>query len=124
MKQEHMHLLIREAMHIMIIFLVLLVSFRIVFYRQDFVTLAKAAVSIVYLFILPGLVVMWNFRHRCDFVERLILGFAVSAGFLGISSYYLGMLGLHSKYHGWFLPLLLIGIGIVFALWRKNGRDN
>jgi len=43
--------------------------------------------------------------------ERVLIGSVVSASILGITSYYLGLIGLNVNTH-WFLPIILIAYGI------------
>jgi hypothetical protein len=52
-------------------------------------------------------------------LERLIIGTATSTAIIGISSYYLGLIGLHVKYHGIIIPAALISIGVLSLLRRQ-----
>ena len=98
---------------------VLLMVFKIAFYKETLVNTLKLFFSLVWVFVLPGFVLMLNWHENLQFFERLILGTGISAAIIGICSYYLGLLGLHTQYHGIILPFVLIGIGTIMLI-RKS----
>lgn len=111
--KEIFEIIKKEFQYIGLLFLSALVVLKIVFFKEDFIVIARTALSLFWLFVLPGYFVMLYWREKLDFTERLIVGIALSAAIIGISSYYFGLIGANIKYHTIFLPLALIIIGIV-----------
>jgi len=58
---------------------------------------------------------MLYWKDKLDFAERIVVGSAMAAGIIAISSYYLGLVGFNLKYHGIVLPLLMLGAAYVFT---------
>lgn len=119
MKGDDKVVLVRESASIGIVYLVVLLAFRIVFYRQDFLAVVSVVSGLFYLFVIPGIFIMWNYRQKFDFLERLVFGFALCAGCLGIVSYHMGLLGLHVKYHMLIIPPAIILAAVIFGYWKK-----
>ena len=109
----------KELIYLGIVFLALFVILKVVFFKESFVVLARYAISLFWLFILPGYFAMLYWREKIEFMERIVIGFAVSAAVIGVFSYYIGLIGLNIKYHTFLLPLILIIAGIFFASKAK-----
>ena len=109
----------KESVYIGAVFLALLLILKIVFFKENFVVLARYTISLFWLFILPGYFAMLYWREKIEFMERIVIGFAVSAAVIGVFSYYIGLIGLNIKYHTFLLPLILIIAGIFFASKSK-----
>ena len=109
----------KESVYLGAVFLVLLLILKIVFFKEDFIVLARYAVSLLWLFIIPGFFSMLYWGDNIEFIERIVVGFAVSAAVIGVFSYYIGLIGLNIKYHTFLLPLILIVMGIFFASKAK-----
>ena len=116
MRKEAFDSIKKELKYIGLLFLVLLVVFRIVFFKENLIALFRIVLSLFWLFILPGYFIMLYWREKIDFTERFIIGVALAAGIIGISSYYLGLTGLNLRYHAVMLPLGLILAGILINL--------
>ena len=109
----------KELIYLGIVFLALFVILKVVFFKESFVVLARYAISLFWLFILPGYFAMLYWREKIEFMERIVIGFAVSAAVIGVFSYYIGLIGLNIKYHTFLLPMILIIAGIFFASKAK-----
>ena len=109
----------KELVYLGIVFLALFVILKVVFFKESFVVLARYAISLFWLFILPGYFAMLYYREKIEFIERIVVGFAVSAAVIGVFSYYIGLVGFNIKYHTFLLPLILIIAGIFFASKAK-----
>ncbi len=109
----------KESIYLAVVFLALLLILKIVFFKENFVVLARYSFSLFWLFILPGYFAMLYWREKIEFMERIVVGFAVSAAVIGVFSYYIGLIGLNIKYHTFLLPLILIIAGIFFASKAK-----
>ena len=118
MKKEAFELVKKEMQYVALLFLVLLIAFKIAFFRENLVVILRTVFAMFWMFILPGYFIMLYWQDKLGFMERLIIGIALSAATIGAFSYYLGLIGLHIKYHAFVLPVLLILIGIIFS-FRK-----
>ena len=116
MKKEIFEAIKRELRYIGILFLLALIIFKIAFFKEDSIILLRSILSIFWLFALPGYFILIYWREKLGFFERFIVGIALAAGIIGISSYYLGLIGLNIKYHIFMLPLALILIGMAVNL--------
>ena len=112
MKKEVSDLLKKELQYIGLLFLLALAIFKVVFFKEDFIVLLRSVLSLFWLFVLPSYFILLYWRENLEFIERFVIGIAVSAGIIGMSSYYLGLIGLNIKYHIFLLPLALILIGM------------
>ena len=119
LSKEIFNFLKRELVYLGAVFLVLLLILKIVFFKENFVVLARYTISLFWLFILPGYFAMLYWREKIEFIERIVVGFAVSAAVIGVFSYYIGLVGFNIKYHTFLLPLILIIAGIFFASKAK-----
>lgn len=116
MKKEIFESLKKELQYIGLLFLIALVIFKIVFFKENLIVLLRAVASLFWLFVLPGYAIMLYWKERLEFLERIAVGAAVSAAIIGIFSYYIGLLGLNIKYHGILLPLIIILIGFAIII--------
>lgn len=120
LKKETFDLIRREMTYFGLIFLLALIIFKIAFFKSDFVVLLRNVASLFWLFVLPGYFIMLYWKEKLDFMERFIIGIALSAGIIGISSYYLGLIGLNIRYHALLLPLMIAIAGFVMAIKKEQ----
>lgn len=113
MKKEVFELVKKELQYIGILFLIILMIFKIAFFKEDIFVLFRNVLSLFWLFALPGYFIMLYWEKELGFTERFVIGIAISAAIIGIFSYYLGLIGLNIKYHAIILPLILILIGVI-----------
>ena len=111
----------KELVYLLIAFLISIVIFKAVFYKESFLNVLKMVASLFWLFLLPGYSIMLYWDEKLDFLERLIVGIALGIALVGTLSYYIGLIGLNIKFHAIILPLLLILIGVVLSLRKKSG---
>ena len=116
MKKESFELMKKELAYIGMLFLIILLIFKIIYYKGNFIITLRFVASLFWLFALPGYFIMFYWKEKLEFTERFIIGIALSAAVIGILSYYIGLIGLNIKYHGILLPVLMIIAGIVINL--------
>ena len=116
LKKEVFNKLKKELQYIGLLFLIVLIMFKIIFFKENFIVLLRLFFSLFWLFVLPGYFLMFYWKEKLEFVERFIIGIALSVAIIGILSYYLGLLGLHIKFQTVILPLVLIIAGSVFSM--------
>ncbi len=92
---------------------------KIVFYRQDFITTTRTALSLFWMLTLPGYALLYYWKEKLGFMERIVIGTAAGAAVTAIASYYLGIAGLHVKYHGIVLPIAMLVAAFVVAKRKK-----
>ncbi len=122
MRKEAFNLIKKESLYVGIIFILLLVMFKITFFRSDTMTLLRSAISIFWLFVIPGYFIMFYWKNL-EFLERIIAGVMISAGVLGISSYYIGLMGLHIKYHLYIIPAIIIFLSVIMNIFLPKEKS-
>ena len=116
MKKELFEQLKRELVIIAIMFVLILTAFKIIFVSESFFVVSRTVLAIFWLIFLPGYALTFYWIEKLKLYERLIIGIAISTAIMGLLSYYLGLLGLHIKFHSLLLPIILIFVGIMINL--------
>ena len=119
MKKEIFNVIKRELRYIVFSFLLVLVVFKIAFFKENFIVLLRNVLSLFWLFVLPGYFIMLYWNEKLSFMGRFAVGIAIAAALIGISSYYLGLIGLNIKYHAVLLPLAIMSIGLFILMKNK-----
>src|SRR3989338_4319358 len=109
----------REIIYILLLPVLIIALLKIIFYSESLWIITKLSLSLFWLFILPGSMIMYLFAENLNFIERLIAGIALGMAFFGALGYNLGVLGLPIKYQLWILPVIGICIGL-FALVKSK----
>ncbi len=104
-----------------IVFAAMLAAFAAAFHGQSIYTVLSVVFSIFWLFIIPGFVITYLISLELDTAERIFMGFGIGAAFLGVFSYYSGILGLDIKWHYIVLPVAIIAVAS-FMVYRKIGK--
>ena len=111
----------KEWVNLFGIYLIFIIVFCIVFYKESFFVNIKFLIAMFYLFYLPGYCLTLYYANRLKFLERVVIGLAIAIAFTTIFNYYLGVAHLHVKYHIFIVPPLLIIFGLlVFYFSRKK----
>ena len=116
MKKEVFELVKKELQYMGMLFLLGLIIFKIAFFKEDIVVLLRTVLSLFWLFALPGYFIMLYWKEQLKFTERFVIGAAISAAIIGLSSYYIGLIGLDIKFHTVLIPVILILTGILINL--------
>ena len=116
LNKETFNLIKKELGHIGILFLIIFIIFKIIYFKDNFIVSLRFVASLFWIFVLPGYFIMLYWKEQIDFTERLIIVVALSAAVIGVSSYYIGLIGLSIKHHGILLPFALIIAGIMINL--------
>ena len=112
-----------ESKYIVMLFLVALIIFKIVYFKENIIVLLKITASLFWLFAIPGYFAMLYWREKLEFAERFVIGVLVSAAIIGIFSYYFGLIGLGMRYRAFVLPPVIIIIGIIAAMKKKSSSS-
>ena len=116
MKKDILSKLKKEICIIGILLILFILVFKIIFFKENLMVVFRTVLSIFWMFIIPGYFILFYWREKLNFTERLIIGIASSAAVIGIFSYYLGIIGINIKYHTIILPLIMIFIGSFLTL--------
>lgn len=108
-----------ESAILLVIFTAMVIVFKSIFISENFLVVVRTVIAIFWIIILPGFSAMFYWREELKFYERLVIGIGIGVVVLGLSSYYLGILGLHIKYHTLLLPSVIIIAGLGAAMMRK-----
>jgi len=119
MKRDLTENIKKELIYLACLFFVIAIAFKIVFYKEGIIVVLRILFALFWIFVLPGYAVMLYWNEKLEFIERFIIGIAISAAVIGSASYYLGLLGLNIKYHGAILPLVLLCVGAAIAIKKK-----
>ena len=109
-----------ELVYSLILLVISIVAIKIMFFKENFAVVLRLVLSFFGIFIIPGLALMFYWEDKLSFSERLVVGVGLSAAIIGISSYYLGLIGLNIKHHTYILPLLLILMGVFIVIKKKT----
>ena len=120
--QSIFHAIKKEIQYVGLLFIAGLVIFKIVFFNEKLFVVFRIVLSLFWLFVIPGWFIMLYWKEKLEFIERLVIGTALSAGVTGVASYYFGLFGLNLKYHAVLLPLVIIFIGFVAAAGKKDSH--
>ncbi|MAG15626.1 hypothetical protein CMO88_01040 [Candidatus Woesearchaeota archaeon] len=108
-----------EIIKLSLMLVVLAVVMKIVFYKQDLISTTRTALALFWMFALPGYAMLYYWKEKLDFAERIVIGTAAAAAVVSIASYYLGLIGLQVKYHGIVLPAAMLIISAVIMKKKK-----
>lgn len=100
----------KEAVNLALVLVALLVIFKIVFYNEGVGVLVRTVVSLYWLIVLPGFYLIFFWHNKLSFFERLIISLPIGAALLGISSYYLGIIGLPISLHHIVIPIVVLAV--------------
>ncbi len=110
----------KEGKLLLGILVVLFLALKIVFFQESFLSTLRITLSLFGMFVLTGWALTYYWKEKLDFLERIVIGVAVSSAVLGIVSYYAGLLGWPPKYHGYVLPVLLFLVGMALVWWGER----
>ena len=119
MKKETFEQFKKELLIIGFIFLVIFLSFKLIFLSEKFFVVLRTVFAMFWLLVIPGYFIMLYWIEELKFFERFIIGIAAGTAIIGLASYYIGLLGLHIKYHTFLLPLVMIVLGF-FIINKKE----
>ncbi len=114
---------IQEWQKIVFSFVIVVLILRIIFLNEAFIVLLKAAASVYWVFVLPGIGLTYLLRDL-TFIERFAASVAIGAALVGVSSYYLGLLGVHIKYSAIVVPAIFIAVSAIMMFKGSKKVDD
>ena len=116
MQKEVFEQIKKELTVVLIIFVIILIAFKIIFRSENLFVVSRTIVAVFWLIIIPGYAITFYWKEKLRFYERFIVGIAISTSLIGLLSYYTGLIGLHVKFQTIVLPLVLIIAGFAVNL--------
>ncbi|HIH32361.1 TPA: hypothetical protein HA235_06675 [Candidatus Woesearchaeota archaeon] len=110
----------KEIINVLLCVITLIIITQIAYFKENFLAVSKISLSIAYLYIIPGYALMLYWFDKIPFFQRLFFGTSIGIGVVGFLSYYIGMAGIHIKYHHIIFPPVLIIIGILGYVMQKK----
>lgn len=109
-----------ELISVVILFFLFLLILKIVLYKENTMILLLVVLKFFYAVILPGLFISSCLYRKLSFTARFVLGSVFTIASISIISYYLGLIGLHVKYHPYILPPSIMLSGVLLFLRNKQ----
>ena len=94
-----------------------LIIFVIVFYKEPIISTIRITLAIAVMTYVPGYLLTKRIFEQNS--QRLLFGSAISIIIIGISAYYLGLIGIQLQISAFMLPLTLILTGIIINYRTK-----
>ena len=104
-------------------FAVVAVLMKIAYNNEDITDVLRVSAALCWLFIMPGYFLTLYWKESLGFLERIVIGSIAAIAVVGITSYYLGLVGLMLQNQTILLPLAITALSFAACLksWaRKN----
>jgi uncharacterized membrane protein len=118
LNKEFLEKIKKEGIVLVSLLILSVIILKLIYFKEDFAVVLRTVASFFWLFVVPGYTLMLIWHEKLSFMERFVVGIALSAGITGIASYYLGLLGLNIIYHTILIPILIIVVSMILV--RKN----
>lgn len=112
----------QEAAWLAAAFAAFLLILYIAYGNESIATVARTAAAIYWLFVIPGYAIMLHWRTHLGFIERLAVGTAGAMAVAGVTSYYLGLIGLKLQNQTLILPAAVVIISFALAAKFSAGK--
>lgn len=121
MSKNKICVLKETILKLLIFHAILIIVLKIIFLEESIGNIVRVAMSLSYLFFLPGSLALLYLYKKFDFFERFVLGIILTIFLTGALSYYLSLLlNLHVKYHPYVLPPVIVFIGLFLFYKTKD----
>lgn len=111
-----------EISSLAVLFLSFFVILKIAFYKESFYVTFMLCFSLFWNYALPGFCLFLFYREKLVFFERFVFGTILGFAVVSISSYYLGLAGIHARYHHFFIPPLFIAFGLLLGYLAEKKK--
>lgn len=108
------------------VFAVVAAVMKIAYVNEGIADVLRVSASLFWLFIVPGYFLTLYWKESLGFVERTVFGSVAAIAVVGITSYYLGLIGLKLQSQTTLLPLAITALSFAACLksWaRKNPQQ-
>lgn len=112
-----------EVITLLIVLIAGAILLKVIFFSESIEVIGKLSISLFWLYLLPGFMLMYIFPHF-SFLERLIIGMVAGMAYFGVIGYNLGLLGIPLNVQIWILPIIAIGIGGYFLYKNQVSKGD
>jgi hypothetical protein len=105
----------KDGIALIAVLALLAIVMKLAFYQENVLVTTRTALALWWLLVVPGYFLLEHWKGRIGTTERIVVGATAAAAVIAIVSYYLGLLGLHLKYHGIVLPVCMMLVGIFLS---------
>ena len=117
--QETKKTIIKELQYLALIFIVLLVIFKIHYYKESVIILLKLALSHFYLFIIPGYCLMLYYLKELEFYQRFVIGLGIGYGVQPLLLYLINVISeVNILKYNYYVSSAMIIFGIILGYWK------
>jgi len=109
----------KELKIIGILFIVLILLFKIIFYQESLWIIFKLIISLFWAFVLPGFALMYYWHKKLNFLQRIIIGTVFGFVLVSLTSYVALLFELSLKYQAIIIPLLYLIISVFIIIKIK-----
>lgn len=121
--RESKKTMIKEVQYLALIFLAMLLIFKIHYYRESLIILLKLVLSHFYLFIIPGYCLMLYYLHELEFYQRFVIGLGLGYGVQPLLLYLINVVSeINILKYNHYVSAGMIVLGIVFGYWKMRKR--
>jgi uncharacterized membrane protein len=110
----------KEAVYVLLTIPILFTILEVAYFKEAIWGNILLAVSLFWMFILPGYCILSYWEKDLELIERIIIGTVLGIAVFGMISYALGFIPIHVKYHAYIIPPIVIIGGLMFKLSRKD----
>ncbi len=103
-------------------FLAISTIYKIAFFNETVANTILLTAGIYWLLIIPAFGITYLIEE-IDFLERCTLSIPLSAALIGISSYYLGILGVPVKTSAFYAPAVFIAISAALVYFKLKKSE-
>jgi uncharacterized membrane protein len=119
-QKEWISVVKKESLILLYLFIALVVIFKIVFYNEGIWTILRTVFGIFWLYLLPGFSIMYLWREKLDFLERLIFGTVLGMAIAGLSSYYITLFTGSIRYQFIIIPILAEIVAFILLAYQNR----
>ncbi|VVB60016.1 Uncharacterised protein [uncultured archaeon] len=101
-------------------FVALFIILKLVFFNESITNTLLSTVGLYWILILPAFGLTYLIED-IEFLERLVISIPLSASIVGISSYYLGILGVPAVRSAYYVPALFVLLSAAVAYFKLKG---
>lgn len=113
-----------EGRIVAVIAVCFLIGLKIILFKEGILVLMRLTLSIMWMFVIPGYLLLLFSRERLSLPVRLVIGTCTAIAAFGLLSYYLGILGIHVQSHPFIIPPAIIALGMgLFFITMKNDAE-
>jgi len=124
MDNEVKNKLLKELKYLVLIFIVMLVFFKLHYNKESMVILIKLAIAHFYLFIIPGYALMLYYFDELEFFERFFIGLGIGYGVQPVLLYLINVvIEVNVLRYNKVISLIMILIGIAIFYSKKFKKN-